>query len=130
MQRFDRLILVYAGDSGLRAMLLDVLKKAVGREDCALCEITYGPLGKRSAWAACERRLGLRVVERHRDDIPPAWGISSEQLPCVLGQRGSEVPAMLVSREEIAACGGRVDALERRIVDALGSRHAAPSARA
>lgn len=25
-------------------MLLDVVKKTVGREDCPLCEITYGPL--------------------------------------------------------------------------------------
>lgn len=46
----DRLILVYDADSGLGAMLLDVVKKAVGREDCPLCEITYGPLGKRSTW--------------------------------------------------------------------------------
>jgi hypothetical protein len=47
--RPDRLILVYDGDSGLGAMLLDVVKKAVGREECALCEITHGPLGKRGA---------------------------------------------------------------------------------
>lgn len=43
----DRVILVYDGDSGVRAMLMDVLEKATGREECALCEITYGPLGKR-----------------------------------------------------------------------------------
>jgi hypothetical protein len=42
----DRVILVYNGDSGVGAMLLDVVKKAVGREDCPLCEITYGALGK------------------------------------------------------------------------------------
>jgi hypothetical protein len=57
----SRIILVYNGDSGLGAMLLDVLRKAVGREDCALCEITYSPIGKRAPWTSREGRLGIPV---------------------------------------------------------------------
>lgn len=48
----SRLILVYDANGGLAAMLVDVVKKALGREDCALCEITYSPLGKRQSWQA------------------------------------------------------------------------------
>jgi hypothetical protein len=120
--RPDRLILVYAGDSGVRAMLLDVVKKAVGREECALCEITHSAVGKRGEWAACELRLGIAVDQLHRDELPASWKIDPAELPCILARRGEDVPRVLVSRDEIAACKGRVEDLEHRIVDAL-ARH-------
>lgn len=115
----DRLILVYDGNSGMRAMLLDVIKKAVGREDCPLCEITYAPTGKRSAWKACEARLGLPVEELHRDELPAAWNLAPKELPCILGRVGSELPFVLIGREEILACKASVDVLEQTIRAAL-----------
>jgi hypothetical protein len=118
----DRVILVYDADSGVRAMLLDVVKKALGREDCALCEITYGPLGKRGAWRACEARLGAIVDELHRDEIPDEWGIARSELPCVLGRAATARPFVLLSREEIALCSGSSLELERRVLAAL-ARH-------
>ena len=124
VQRPDRLILVYDADSGLGAMLLDVVKKVIGKEDCALCEITYSPLGKRSSWRACESRLGVAVDELHRDQLPAEWGVSRADLPCVLGRAGEERPFVVVTREEIASCGGRVSALEERLVAALSSETA------
>ncbi len=121
--RPDRLIFVYDGDSGLAAMLLDVVKKAAGREECALCEITYGPLGKRNAWRACEARLGLIVDELHRDELPQTWGISRRDLPCVLGRTGASMPFVLVTRDEIIACAGDVRSLEERLAAALSDLH-------
>lgn len=118
----ESLILVYPGDSGLRAMMLDVLKKAVGREDCALCEITYSPLGKRSAWRQCERRLELPVSELHRDQLPVEWRITSAELPCVLVRAGESPPSVLVARDQIATCRGNVAALEACIRAALSAR--------
>lgn len=117
--RPDRVILVFNADSGLGAMLLDVLKKAVGREDCELCEITYGPLGRRGDWKTCERSLGLIVDELHRDQIPADWNIAPEQLPCILARSGEQKPFVFVTRDEIAACGGGIDALDRQIRAAL-----------
>lgn len=119
--RPDRLILVYDGDSGLGAMLLDVVKKTVGREDCALCEITYGPLGKRGAWRACEARAGLLVDELHRYQLPDDWGISPTELPCVLARSQAERPFVLVPRDEIVACRGRIETLERTLTVALSA---------
>jgi hypothetical protein len=116
-----RVILVYNGDSGLGAMLLDVIKKAAGREDCALCEIVYSPVGKRRSWAACERRLGVAVEELHRDRVPAAWGIAPAELPCILGRAGQEVPFVLLTRADIDACRGSVEQLERRLHEALAS---------
>ena len=117
--RPDRLILVYDADSGVRAMLADVLKKLVGREECALCEITYGAAGKRRAWAACEKRLRLIVDELHRDRIPHEWKLTRSDLPCILARRGAAKPFVLLTRREIADCGGSAEQLEQGIVDAL-----------
>jgi hypothetical protein len=116
----NRLILVYNGDSGLRAMLLDALKKAVGREECSLCEMTYSSFGKRRSWVTCAARLGVPVEELHRDEIPPTWGISRTDLPCVLGGVSEATPIVVLTREEITACRGSVAELERRLAAALG----------
>lgn len=115
----DRVILVYDGSSGLRAMLVDVLKKSVGTEDCPLCEITHGPLGKRDAWRKCERRIGVIIEELHRDRLPQEWGLAQNALPCILGRVRDERPFVLVTRPEIEACGAEVDALARRLLSAL-----------
>ena len=125
----NRVILVYNADSGLRAMLLDVLKKAAGREDCALCEITYSPVGKRRAWAACESRLGVAVEELHRDQLPATWGIANAELPCILGAVGARPPFVLLPRSAIGACRGSVEQLERRLREAIESHRAATETR-
>jgi hypothetical protein len=120
----DTLILVFNGDSGLWATLLDVAKKAVGRGDCALCDITYSPVGKRAAWSRCAARLGIAVRELHRDEIPDAWGIARGELPCVLARAREERPFILVTRDEIVSCRGDVEALERTLRSALAARGA------
>ncbi|UJR82944.1 hypothetical protein [Sandaracinus amylolyticus] len=114
----EALVFVYDGRSGIAAIALDVVKKLAGREDCALCEITYGPTGKRGAWRECERRLELPIEERHRDDLPPAWAARVDTLPCVLLRRGDSV-RVLLDRDRIEACGRRPEALELAIRDAL-----------
>lgn len=123
-QRADTMILVYSGVSGLRALLLDVIKKAVGREDCSLCEIVYSPVGKRRAWTECAARLGVTVSEMHRDELPEAWGIQSADLPCVLGRARDAHPFVLVTRDEILACQRSPEALERAILAGLNQGHA------
>ena len=115
--RPDRLILVYDSENGIGALLLDGLKKTIGREDCPLCEITHGPLGKRSTWSACEARLGLIVDALHRNQLPPEWGIGAAALPCILARVQDERPYVLVSRSELEACCGQPDALERQLLN-------------
>lgn len=122
-RRLDALILVYDADRGVLAALVDVVKKAVGREECALCEITHGPLGKRGAWRACEARLGpeIAVEALHRDELPAAWGLARDQLPCVLGRRGSEPPVVVVPRARIEAMRGDAGALEAALREVLAA---------
>lgn len=124
--RPDRLILVYDADGGAFAMVLDAMKKAVGKEDCPLCEVTYSPLGKRRSWQACERRLPIPVEERHRDQLPDDWGIPRTALPCVLARTGRAPPVVLVARPEIAGCRGDAAALEGLIATALARLETEP----
>ena len=126
----DRLLLVYDGDSGLGAMLLDVVKKAVGKEDCPLCEIVYSPVGKRSSWRACEARLGLPVEEWHRDRLLASWNLAPEDLPCILGRSGDSIPTVLVTRAQIVATGRSADALEAAVRAALVTQGAIGSGEA
>lgn len=121
----DSLILVYDGDSDLQTIMLDVLKKAFGREDCPLCEITNSPVGKRRAWRECERRLVLPIAELHRDQLRPEWRIA--KLPCVLALVGESAPVVLVGRNEIVGCRGNAAVLEERIRAALSARAGARS---
>jgi hypothetical protein len=111
----DRIILVYDADSGFGAMLVDAAKKALGKEDCALCEITHGALGKREAWRRSESALGVIVDALHRNHIPNAWAISRTALPCILGRVGDKPPFVLVTRTEIEECGAELTALEHRL---------------
>ncbi|HKO93820.1 MAG TPA: hypothetical protein VJU61_21850 [Polyangiaceae bacterium] len=128
MSNEETLLLVYDGDGGLRAKLLDAMKKAIGREECALCEITYSPVGKRKAWATCEARLGMPVREVHRDEVPDAWGIGRDQLPCILLQARTEQPVVLLPREAIQQCRGEVGALEALLQQTLAARSPIPGA--
>lgn len=120
-ERPQSIILVFDADSGLRALVVDVLKKLSGREDCTLCEITYSPVGKRRAWVACARRLGVPIEELHRDQLPASWGITRAELPCILARPAQGDPTILVSRDALAACQGSVAELERRLREALAS---------
>jgi hypothetical protein len=117
--KYDRLILVFDADSGWRATLGDVVKKLAGREDCELCAITYSPVGKRREWRAREARIGLAIEERHRDQVPAEWNLGRARLPCILARAGAAMPVLLVSREDITACGGSMAALEAKIRAAL-----------
>ncbi len=118
----DTVILVFDADGGVVAMLLDVVKKAAGREDCALCEMTYGPLGHRRAWSECVARLAVNVEELHRDRVPVGWGLGPRDLPCILVRTGDDVPTILLARDEIAACARDVLRLEARLHAALDAR--------
>mgnify|MGYP001600966743 CR=1 FL=1 len=105
-------------------LIINSLKKAIGREECALCEIVYSPVGKRRAWGECAARLGVTVREMHRDELPEAWGIQGADLPCVLGRERDAHPFVLVTRDEILACQQNPEALERAILDGLQKAHA------
>ena len=113
-----RLLLIYRGDAGVIPMILDVLKKSVGIEECSLCHATFGPTGMKKAWNACEQSLEVPVVHLHRNEVPQDWRIREEDLPCILVDRAG-ARSVLVDRAAIAACAGSPKRLEEAVRAAL-----------
>ncbi|MFO0646496.1 MAG: hypothetical protein U0326_09685 [Polyangiales bacterium] len=106
-----RLVLIYRADAGVIPMIVDVLKKSVGIEECSLCHATFGATGMKRAWKACEQSLKVPVEHLHRNEVPPGWQVREEDLPCILVERAG-ARAVLVDRATIAACGGSPERLE------------------
>lgn len=113
-----RLILIYRGDAGVIPMILDVLKKSVGIEECPLCHATFGPTGMKKAWKECVQGLKFPVDQLHRNEVPRGWKIREEDLPCILVEHNDQ-RSVLVDRATIAGCEGSPERLEAAVRAAL-----------
>ncbi|GLR48022.1 hypothetical protein [Sphingomonas astaxanthinifaciens] len=98
-----RLIFVYNADAGLLNALKDAWAKAVSPETypCALCATTYGAVSMRPEWKAYVKRLPFEATFLHRDEWQRANPASTEALPAIFLQRGTEPPRLLVSAENM-----------------------------
>jgi hypothetical protein len=95
-RRIDRLIFVYAADSGRLSALVDSAKKLLQIKGCSLCAITHGLAGERSEWRECREEIGVPVDIFHRDDMPPQVAAAAgDRLPCVLAEVGGELVPLL-----------------------------------
>lgn len=82
------------------------LGKCLGRESCALCDISHGwnPLGK-SVWRK-RKETTQEVIWLHRDEAPASLLAAVEgELPCVVADHGGRVQ-MLLSKETLKGCKG------------------------
>ncbi|MDD9938420.1 MAG: hypothetical protein OXT09_32725 [Myxococcales bacterium] len=101
---FVHLLFIYNADSGALALLRDVALKLIGRGDCALCDLTHGPTGERTQWAACQRELPVPVELLHRDELDAAQrAVLRGALPAVIGVRPSGIEVLL-GPTEIGQC--------------------------
>jgi hypothetical protein len=117
--RLEAIVLVYAADATLRALVADVAKKVLGMEGCTLCDITHGATGERSAWKRCKAELGVPVETWHQDDAPrDVREAAGERWPVVLGRIDGRLE-VLVDAQGIARCAKDPDALARAIRAAL-----------
>lgn len=111
----ERLILVYAADSGMLSAIQDSAKKLFRLKACSLCSITHGLLGEKEEWKDYTAEIGVPVDYYHRDEIPTEIRTSAgDDLPVILAQvNGKAVP--LLSRQILEQCGGSVSALRRTL---------------
>ena len=87
----ERLIFVYAADSGLASAFLDSAKKLLMIKGCSLCAITHGLAGERSEWSECKAEIGVPIDAFHRDDVPPdVAAAAAGGLPCVVAETDGE----------------------------------------
>ncbi len=103
--RIEKLVFVYAADSGLFNALTDYAHKILSPKtyECSLCALTYGPLGMNRAWANFVRDLGTAVEFLHRDELVQKYGAFETELPAVFRLDGNALRPW-ISAPEIRSC--------------------------
>jgi hypothetical protein len=116
--------MVYDADGGLVGEVRYVVGHLLGRAECSLCDITHGPVKRKGAFDALVASLeadGHRIEVHHRNEQTPAQAAASTgHLPCVLVADAADGPwRVLVSADELRACGGDVAAFGEVLSTAL-----------
>jgi len=114
--RILRLVGVYDADGTVLGELSYVVRHAVGRAHCELCDITHGRLRERADWRAARTRLPAPIEVFHRDDQPDAVRAAlGGAAPAVVAELDDGTVVPLLGRDELAACAGSPE----RLVDAV-----------
>jgi len=115
-RRIDRLILVYAADSGLTNAVVDTAKKLLMVKGCSLCAITHGLAGERSEWRECREEIGVPVETYHQDDVPDeVAAVVGTRLPHVVAEAGGELVSVL-GPETLDRMNGKVADFKGRLM--------------
>ena len=117
------LVGVYAADGGLVGEVAYVVGHLLGRTECALCDVTHGPLRRKPAWDAMAARLPVPVRLVHRNETSPAERTASELsgLPVVLGARTDGSHTVVLGPTRLAGLGGSVEQFEDAVCEALAA---------
>ncbi len=114
-RRIVRLVGVYDADGTLRGELAYWVGARLGRRHCSLCEITHGSVRARPEWAACRAGLPVAFDTFHRDDQPDAFrAAAGGRAPVVVAETDTG-HVVLLTDEDLRACGGSID----RLVEAI-----------
>ena len=117
-----RLVGVYDADGGLTGEAKYVVGHLLGRLECALCDITHGPVRRKKSFDALRARLGVPFDVVHRNErSPEVERATGDALPCVVALTGSGIVTLL-DRATLEACGGEVDRLEAALFAAAVER--------
>lgn len=118
----DRLVGVYDADGGLAGEARYVIGHLLGRLECALCDITHGPLRRKRAFDDLRARLGVPFELVHRNERSLEVAAATQgALPCVVASAGGKVVEVL-GADDLRACGGEVAEFERLLRAALDAR--------
>ncbi|MBI3606903.1 MAG: hypothetical protein HY207_02935 [Nitrospirae bacterium] len=112
----ERLLFIYAADSGKWGAFVDSAKKLFMLNGCALCSITHGLAGEKSAWRDCKEELGVPIDYVHRDELTQQLKVLvGDSLPCIVAQTRLG-PMLLVRPEVLERCRGSVADLKGKIL--------------
>lgn len=108
-----RILGIYDADGTVAGEARYLMKKAMGRSSCALCDLTHGwnPFGKGS-WRKL-KSTEPRIEWLHRNEIPEQIlsGII-EEIPCIAVEENGNIRP-LVNKQEIKALAGDLHKLEQ-----------------
>jgi hypothetical protein len=132
--RPTRILGVYDADGGLSGELRYVIGHLLGTAECALCDITHSPLGRRRSWDRMVAALDIPFDLRHRNELTGAEtrALQALELPVVVGlegpvpRNGADVPSgsltarVLLDRTALQGCAGDVGAFHAALSRTLG----------
>jgi len=119
--RITRLVGVYDADGTVLGELSYVVRHALGRAHCELCDITHGRLREKEGWRTACATLPVPVETFHRDDQPAeVRSAAGGATPVVVAALDDGTWQTLLGRAELTACAGDPD----RLVDAVRDRAA------
>ncbi len=112
---------VYDADGGILGELAYVVGHALGRAECALCDVTHGGVRRRPEWDALVASLPVPVRLAHRNELSEAERrtVQESGLPVVLGVRVDGRHTVLVPPGRLALAHGSVDDVGDAIRTAL-----------
>jgi hypothetical protein len=107
-----RLVGVYDADGTMLGELTYVVRRQLGRDHCALCDITHGRLRERADWRTCRVSLRVPFVTFHRDDQPSKVRTATGAVaPIVVAELDDGSSVVLATPEDLRRCDGSPDAL-------------------
>ncbi len=117
------LVGVYNADGGIAGEARYVVGHLLGRLECALCDITHGPVRRKKSFDAFRARLGVPFAVAHRNERSPAIeAATGDALPCVAARTDAGWVVVL-GRADLSAFGGEVDQLEQGLRHALAAQN-------
>jgi hypothetical protein len=112
----DRLVLVYAADSGAFAAFVDSARKLLRLNGCTLCAITHGPLGEKAEWKDCKAELGVPIDYLHRDELDAELTrLVGDALPAVVAETAAG-RVLLLGPEVLERCKTSVAELKGKLL--------------
>ncbi len=118
----SRIVGVYDADGGIAGEAKYVVGHLLGRVECALCDITHGPVRRKKTFDAFRARLSAPFDVVHRNERSPDVEVATrDALPCVVAVTDSGIVTLL-DRAALAACAGEVDQLETSLHTAIADR--------
>ncbi|CAN5186981.1 hypothetical protein BH20ACT3_BH20ACT3_10940 [soil metagenome] len=104
----ERLAMVYDADGGLVGETRYVIGHLLGRVECALCDITHGPVRHKAAFGELLATLPAPVDVVHRNEQDPDLADATRgRLPCVAARR-SGTWSVVLGPDQLAAYDGEV----------------------
>ncbi len=119
----ERLYLAWNAELSLTGGLAYVANRLRGKDECALCELTYDGISEKPEFKQCKRDIGLPFegVYRNRMDSEQA-AAAADDFPCVLARTSTGL-VKLLSRTEIESCNGDLDLFTDRLREAIDRHH-------
>lgn len=120
-ERVVEVLGVYDADGGVLGELAYVVGHALGRAECALCDVTHGGVRRRPAWDAMVASLPVPVRLVHRNELSETerQAVHESGLSVVLGVRADGTHTVLVPRHRLAVAHGSVDDVGHALRTAL-----------